>query len=106
MTAGYIVNTETDGLLLKETHVTKALLLGWMDLYLLMALYRTLAAWEVLCAFSLIEMSFLMEVTRLVKVLCLRKYHVEKSISMKKFTKLHKKYGVVPRVDMRVKIKL
>ena len=105
MTAGYIVNTETDGLLRKETQVTKALSLGRMDLYLLMALYRTLA-WEVLRAFSLIEMSCLVEVTRLVKVLCLRKYHVEKRISMKKFTKLHKKYGVVPRVDMRVKIKL
>ena len=70
-----------------------------------MALYRTLA-WEVLHAFSLIEILCLVEVTHLVKVLCLRKYQVEKSISMKKFSKLHKKYSVVPRVDMRVKIKL
>ena len=95
MTVGYIVNTETDGRLARRYMLQSSI--ARLD-GSVMALYRTLA-WEVFREFSVIEMSCLVEVTHLMKVLCLRKYQVEKSISMKK-------YGVVPRMDIRVKIKL
>ena len=71
----------------------------------LMALNRA-SAWEVFHVFCLMEMSRLVEIPCLTITMSHGNPHAEKSISMKEFSKLYVKYGVVLRVDTRVNMKL